>query len=409
MRLLTKLAWRNLWRNRRRTLITISAIVFATLLSLVMRGIQLGTYDQNISWALNLFSGYIQLQNPEFKDNPSLHRSFFFTKEMRQELENDDRVRGFAPRVYGDGLISFKQNSLGAALFGIDPAVERNVTRMADKINAGRMIASAKAYEIVLGRTLLKNLNADVGDTVVILSQGYDGALGNMKYRIVGSVRTGMQDFDRAAVFMGIDNLQQLVTMHGRVSVVAIALHDLHDIDDVSEDLNARLDTSKVSVLPWEEVMPDMKQGIELDNYSGMLMLAILIVIVAFGILNTVLMSVTERFREFGILLSIGMPQRQLVTLVLIETVYMLLIGIIIGNILALGINMYLEANPITLTGDYAAMTEEYGWLPVMPSIVLPSSMFNTSIAILSISLLAALYPLYRVFTLEPLKGIRYT
>jgi ABC-type lipoprotein release transport system permease subunit len=407
--LLTKLAWRNLWRNRRRTMITISAVVFATLLSLIMRGIQLGTYDQNISWALNLFSGYIQLQDPEFKDNPSLHRSFRFTQEMRDELESDDRVRGFASRVYGDGLISFRQNSLGAALFGIDPAQERAVTRMHEKINAGRMIASANASEIVLGRTLLKNLNATVGDTVVLLSQGYDGALGNMKYRIVGSVKTGMQDFDRAAVFMGFEDLQELVTMHGRVSVVAIALHDLHDIEDVTEDLSASLDLRGVRVLPWQEVMPDMKQGIELDNYSGMLMLAILIVIVAFGILNTVLMSVTERFKEFGILLSIGMPQRQLVMLVFVETLYMLLIGILVGNVLALGVNLYLEANPITLTGEIAAMTEEYGWLPVMPSVVLPSSMFNTSIAILSISLIAALYPLYRVLTLEPLKGIRYT
>ena len=409
MELLTKLAWRNLWRNRRRTLITISAVIFATFLSLVMRGIQLGTYDQNISWALNLFSGFIQLQDAEFKDNPSLHKSFRFTPSMRAALESDDRIRGYAPRIYGDGLVSFRQNSLGAALFGIDPAQERSVTRMHEKVSEGRMIASANASEIVLGRTLLKNLNASVGDTVVLLSQGYDGALGNMKYRIVGSVKTGMQDFDRAAVFMGFEDLQELVTMHGRVSVVAIALHDLHDIDDVAEDLRSTASMREVRVLPWQEVMPDMKQGIDLDNYSGMLMLAILIVIVAFGILNTVLMSVTERFKEFGILLSIGMPQRQLVVLVFVETLYLLLIGIIVGNVLALGVNMYFEANPITLTGDYAAMTEEYGWLPVMPSVVLPSSMLNTSIAILSISLVAALYPLYRVLTLEPLKGIRYT
>ncbi|MDT8323009.1 MAG: FtsX-like permease family protein [Bacteroidota bacterium] len=409
MGLLVKLAWRNLWRNRRRTMITISAVVFATFLSLIMRGIQLGTYDQNISWALNLFSGYIQLQHPEFKANPSLHRSFHFTPGMREALRNDDRIRGFAPRVYGDGLISFGQNSLGTALFGIDPDEERSVTRMHEKVNAGRMIVSSKASEIVVGRTLLKNLKAQIGDTAVVLSQGYDGALGNMKYRIVGSVRTGMQDFDRAAVFMGFEDLQELVSMQGRVSVVAIALHDLHDIEDVTENLNAGMDTSEVRALSWEEIMPDMKQGIELDNYSGMLMLAILIVIVAFGILNTVLMSVTERFREFGILLSIGMPQRQLVMLVFVETLYMLLIGILVGNVLALGVNLYLEANPITLTGEIAAMTEEYGWLPVMPSVVLPSSMLNTSFAILSISLIAALYPLYRVLTLEPLKGIRYT
>lgn len=409
MKLLATLAWRNLWRNRRRTLITITAVIFATLLSIVMRGFQLGTYEQNISWALNLFSGYLQLQQPDFMDKQSLHNSFRFTDAMRSELENDARVSGFAPRIYADGLISRGEKSLGSAIFGIDPKLEAQVTRFRDKISGGRMIRSRNGGEIVVGSKLLRNLNADIGDTVVILSQGYDGALGNMKYRIVGTVKTGMQDFDRAGVFMGIDDLSQLVTMPGKVSVVAISLHDLHDVNPVTADLNASLDTSQVRALTWEEVMPELKQGIQLDNYSGMLMLAILIIVVAFGILNTVLMSVTERFREFGILLAVGMPQKQLVVLVFIETMYITVMGILIGNLLALGVNWYFAANPIMFTGDMAAMYEEYGFLPEMHSIVLPSSFFNTSLSVIILSLLAALYPLYRVLKLEPLKGIRYT
>jgi ABC-type lipoprotein release transport system permease subunit len=409
VKLLGKLAWRNLWRNRRRTLITVSAVVFATFLSIAMRGIQLGTYDENITWALNLFSGYVQLQHEGYKDNPSLHKSFRFDDQTRTALENDPRIRGFAPRVYADGLISYGQNSLGAAIFGIDPAVEEKVTRIMKKVNAGRMLASADADEVVLGHKLLANLKAQIGDTIVILSQGYDGALGNMKYRIVGSVMTGMQEFDQTAVFAGITSLQELVTLSGKVSVVAIALHDLRDVDDVAEELNSHVDNAELRALTWEEVMPDMKQSIELDNYSGMLLLAILIVVVAFGILNTILMSVTERFKEFGILLAIGMPQRQLVMLVFYETLFIVLLGLFIGNVIALGINWYLSEYPIYFTGDMAEMYEEYGFLPQIRSIVLPSSMLNTSLSIVSLSFLAVLYPLYRVFKLEPLKGIRYT
>lgn len=409
MKLLATLAWRNLWRNRRRTMITVLAVIFATLLSIAMRGLQLGTYDQNISWALNLFSGYIQLQHPGFQENPSLHKSFRFTDGMRAQLEDDERVRGYAPRIYADGLISHRDNSLGTAVFGIDPEVEAGVTRFRSKVDTGRMIRSRAGDGIVVGRTLLKNLRASVGDTVVLLAQGYDGAMGNMKYRITGAVKTGMAEFDRAAVFMGLDDLSELVSMPGKISVVAVSLHDLHEVDAVAADLNAAVDTSQVRALTWEEVMPEMKQSIQLDNYSGMLMLAILIVVVAFGILNTVLMSVTERFREFGILLSIGMPQKQLVTLVFIETMYIALVGIIIGNLLALGVNWYFSAYPITFGGEYAAMMEEYGWLPQMHSVVRLSSFFNTSLAVIVLSLLAALYPLYRVYKLEPLKGIRYT
>ncbi len=406
---MAKLAWRNIWRNRRRTLITITAVVFATLLSIVMRGIQLGTYDENIEWALNLFSGYLQLQHPGFQDDPSLHKSFALSEDITAPLDADQRVRGYAPRVYADGLVSYGDNSLGAALFGIEPGVEDKVTRLTQKVNNGRMVESSEALEVVLGNTLLRNLKATIGDTIVILAQGYDGALGNMKYRIVGTVKTGMQEFDRASVFMGMRALQNLVALRDNISLIAVALHDLHDVTPVTDDANDMLDTAAVRALHWEEVMPDMKQSIQLDNYSGMLFLAILIIVVAFGILNTVLMSVTERFREFGILLSVGMPQRQLVLLVFLETLYIAMIGIIVGNLLALGVNWYLEVNPITFTGDMAAMYEEYGWLPQMRSVVLLSSIVNTSLAVLSLSFIAVLYPLYRVHKLEPLKGIRYT
>ncbi|MBE0644151.1 MAG: ABC transporter permease [Bacteroidetes bacterium] len=409
MKLLITLAWRNLWRNRRRTLITITAVVFATWFSIAMRGIQLGTYDDNISYALNLFSGYVQLQQPDYRDNPSLQKSFRMDERIIRSLDNDARVKGYAPRVYADGLISFRDNSQGAAIFGISPQVERKVTRLSDKIREGRMVASDSAMEIVMGQTMLENLHAKIGDEIVVLAQGYDGALGNMKYRIVGSIRTGMQDFDRSGVFIGIVALQELVSMQNKVSVIAVSLNDLHDVDAFTEEMNAVLDTAQVRALGWEEVMPDLKQSIDLDNYSGMLFLGILLVVVAFGILNTVLMSVTERFKEFGILLSVGMPQGRLVTLVLIETIFITLLGILVGNLLGLAVNWYLAVNPIVFSGDYASMMEEYGWLPQMKSIVRASSFLNTSFSVLLISLLSALYPLYRVHALEPLKGIRYT
>lgn len=409
MRLLLTLAWRNLWRNRRRTLITITAVVFATGFVIIMRGIQLGTYEHNIIFSLNLFSGYAQLQHPQFRDNPSIQKSFPVDERMQELLRRDRRVRGFAPRVYAEGLLSFRDNALGTAIFGIDPAVERNVTRLAGQLRAGRMLSASDAAEVVVGQTMLRNLRARIGDEVVVLAQGFDGSLGNAKYRIVGSVKTGLADFDRSAVFMGIQTLQELVSLRGSVSVVAVALHDLGDVEEFTADMNARLDTSVVRALPWEEVMTDLKQGIDLDNYSGILYLGILLIIVAFGILNTVLMSVTERFREFGILLAVGTPQRMLVQLVFIETVIITLIGIAIGNLLGFAVNWYFSVEPIVFTGDFAGMYEEYGFLPVMRAAVRVSSFVNSSVSVFVIALLSVLYPLRRVAKLEPLKGIRYT
>ncbi|NOY05822.1 MAG: ABC transporter permease [Chlorobi bacterium] len=409
MSLIIKLAWRNLWRNSRRTIITILAVTFATLFSIAMRGIQLGTYEETINFAVGLFSGYLQIQHKDYQESPSLHKSFVLDGKLRDIITGMPEVRGYAPRVYADGLASYKNTSLGAVIFGVDPEREKAVTTFPKKIDQGRFIRGDNSNEIVVGYKMLRNLRAEVGDEIILLSQGYDGSLGNARFRIVGTLKMGSPDFDGMGVFMGLSRLQELLGMGHRINVVALSLNSVYDVEQVADKLNQVLRASTLSALRWDQVMPELKQGIELDNISGMIYLFILILVVAFGILNTVLMSVTERFKEFGILLSVGMPQGMLVAVVFIETVFIALIGIVIGNILAVGVNYYFYVNPIEFTGEYKAMMEQYGFLPVLRSSLKLSSFFNTTLSIFAISLVSTIYPLVRTYKLEPLKGIRYT
>lgn len=409
MSLLFKLAWRNLWRNKRRSIITILAIFFAAMLSIAMRGLQIGTYAVNIENAVSLFSGYAQIQKSGFKENPSLRKTFYLTEELIQILNSAPHVNGFAPRVYADGLVSYKENSYGSAIFGLVPQKERKVSVLMDRINSGTFFASDSTNEIVVGYKLLDNLNANIGDRIVVLSQGFDGTLGNMIFEIVGTIKTGTTDLDAMAVFMGLSTLQELLAMNGRISVITVSIDDLEVIPEATKKLNGTIREKGLVALTWEEVMPELKQMIELDNVSGILTLAILVIVVAFGILNTVLMSVTERFREFGVSLAVGMPQFSLVKLVLVETFLMTILGLVIGNIAAAGINYYIVQNPIVFGGDIADLYQEYGFLPRMESSVKLSIFFNSTVAILIISLLSSVYPLVKVYLLEPLKGIRYT
>lgn len=409
MNLLLKLGWRNIWRNKRRSIITISAVTFAVMLSIAMRGIQLGTYEVNIRHVVELFSGYLQIQTEGYQKNPSLQKSFSVTDSLRTLLESDSRIVAYTSRVVGDGLVSFRDNSQGAFILGIEPDKERRVSKLATRVASGHFLDAGDLDQIVVGYKLLENLKATLGDKVVVLAQGFDGSLGNLKFTIAGTIKTGTDALDRNAVFMTLDAAQELLVLYGRVNLVAIRLNDLPDIPDVQEPLRGRLESKKLAVLAWNEVMPDLEQGIKLDNISGILMLGILIIVVAFGITNTVLMSVTERFREFGIVLSIGMPQRRLALLVITETLIIVLIGLLAGNILAYAINSYIVSHPIEFTGEYAEMYAEYGFLPRIESTVRLSSFFNTTLSMLAISILAAVYPILKVLKLEPLKGIRHT
>ncbi len=374
-----------------------------------MRGLQKGTYEVNIETMVNLFSGYLQIQKAGYQQNPTLQKSFRFDQEIKQSLNQTEGVTGYTPRIMGDGLISYKDNSLGAGLLGIVPESEKEVSTMMTKIHKGRFFKSDTGYEIVVGYKLLDNLKASIGDTVVVLSQGFDGSLGNLLFKIVGTIKSGVREFDAHTIFMGLSTAQELLTMYGRINVVAVELEELDQIKPLHKKLQQNLADPGLTVLKWNEIMPSLEQSIELDNIGGILFLAILVLVVAFGIMNTVLMSVTERFREFGITLAIGMPNRKLVLMVIFETLFIALLGIIIGNILAYGINYYIVQNPIILGGQFEQLYAEYGFLPRLESTLKANIFLNSSIITLIISVIAGIYPAIKVFKLEPLKGIRYT
>ena len=409
MKLLIKLAWRNIWRNKRRSIITLAAVVFASVMAITMRGIQLGTYVLNIRSVVELFSGYLQIQDRRYLMNPSLNASFTIDKNTKEALEKTKGVLGYAPRIYAYALISYKDNSRSAAVFGIEPDKEKGVTTFVQNINSGKFFTSDSSDQIVVGDQLLKNLGAKVGDDIVLIAQGYNGTLGNQNYRIAGTVKLGVQKLESALIFMGLKSAQTLFSMGNRINVVAIKADNLDHIQEINHSLSSEIKNPDLKVLTWNKVNPELEQAIQLDNVSGIFFLGILIVIVAFGILNTVLMSVIERFHEFGVVLAIGMPQVKLINLVLIETFFITVIGLLTGNIFGYIVNYYLIIHPITFGGEAKKLYDIYHFLPQIQSTLKPSIFFNVSVSILLISALSCFYPAYKVYKLEPLKGIRHT
>ncbi len=500
MKLILKLAWRNLFRNWRRSLITIIAVFFASFLAVGMRGMQIGTYDANIRNMVNIYNGYIQIQKLGYKENPSLNKSIKYDDKLIQSIKSVDGVEAYSRRIQSEGLIGFGSNTNGVLIAGIDPVNEAKTTSLSQKImtvsmksaildisvpehyreeifrrflkvsrekfadnsdaqksseliknyllmrdktkirnkildslsdsysslisdiekfdskyglqiKTGRMVKPGyqDINEMVLGYKLMKNLKATIGDTVVGLSQGFDGSMGNMKFRIVGASKTGIDEFDRLSCFINIDAAEELFAMHNRATAVVVKIDALKNMPEIKNSLSDNLADTEYIVLDWTELMPDFKQSIEFDNITGILTLAILVIIVAFGILNTLLMSITERFREFGVMLSLGTSNGLLVRVVFFEMVFITIIGLFFGNIAAFGVNSWLAANPIELGGHYAEMMAETGFLPLMFSTTDFGVFFRPSILIFFVSFLTFIYPAFRLFHLEALKGIRYT
>jgi len=384
-------------------------------LSILQMGIEDGTHAVSIRTAVRLSTGFIQIQKIGYNKTPTLQKCFAINRQIETALRNDPRITGSSPRIQSDGLLSFGDHSVGAMIMGVSPATEGKITDFPTKITQGRFLSDSGRPEIIVGYRLMQNLGAKVGDSVVVLAQGFDGVLGNMFVRIVGTFKTGAEEFDRMGTFMNISALQNFLGMSAesmgsdRVNGVALSVNDPGDVDGVVNKLNPVLKPMGLVALSWQELLPQLEQTMEFDHAGNVLFIIILLVVVGFGILNTVLMSITERFREYGVMLALGMKHEKLAITVAIEVFFMLLIGFFFGNLVGLGINYYFVAHPITLGGDMAKLYQEYGFAPIIPSSVAFSIFVQSTVIILAISIVATVYPLWRVLRLEPLKGIRYT
>ncbi|MFH1052452.1 MAG: FtsX-like permease family protein [bacterium] len=410
-----KLAWRNIWRNWRRAVITMAAIMFAVFLTIIMRGMQLGTYDKNIQNTLEMMTSYLQIQVVGYLDNPTLRKTFDYDNKIKSILNSEEKVLAYTPRINADGLIGNKTNSFGTGIIAVNPETEIKVSKLHERVKTGDFVNSKNIYGIVIGYKLLENLQAKIGDEIVILSSGYDGTMGNLKFKIIGTSKFGQTEFDKMSVFMHIDAARELLSMGNKISAVAIKIDNLHNVDEVKSNLNNKLNAVKLnndyklSAFDWGELLPSLKQSIEFDNAQGILTLGILLAIVAFGILNTVVMSITERYREFGVLIALGMRQIKLAVIVFLETIFITLIGSFVGIVLGYIFNYYIVQNPIKFSGEFASMYEEFGWEAAMYSSLEPSIFISTLISIFSIVLIVYFFPAYRLMKLEALKGIRYT
>lgn len=407
--MILKMAWRNIWRNKRRTLITMLAIVFATYLTVLMRGMQTGVYQNSIKGAVEMTSGYLQIQDSAYKDKPSLRNSFKINLELLDVLQSNEKIKGYSPRIEANGLIGYNQNSLGSMILGINPDLERNVTKLHSRLDEGEFISSDKVDHIVVGSKLLDNLNTEIGDTVVILANTYEGYMGNMKYIISGTIKTGSAEMDKRTILMNIKAVNELLSMHNRITSLALSLQSLDDIEPVKAELENIVSKSGLRVLDWGELMPEFKQSIELDEAGGIIYLLLLILIVGFGIMNTITMSVNERYKEFGVMLALGAKHFIIVMTLFLEVILMTILGVIIGNIIGYFTNLYYVNNPYKFTGEILELYREFGFDPVMTSSVNPEIFISTSLTVIIVAVIVYLLSAFKIFKLEALKGMRHT
>lgn len=402
---LIKIAWRNLWRNRRRTFITAASIMFALMIALVMRGFQIGSYERMVYNVVHAYSGYFQIHANGYQDEQILNNAMEESDEVKNLIAKYPNVEA-SPRIESFVLASYGTQTKGAMLVGIDPEAENNLTSVADKLIDGEFLTSDDEGALISSR-LAAYLKIGVGDSLILISQGLYGASAAGIFVIKGILKFPSPDLDNKMVYTSLPAAQNFFSAKGYLTSIAFNMEDADKMNKTVADFRAKLDTSVYEVMTWEEMQPEMAQQIKGDNDSSLIMIGILYLIVGFGILGTVLMITTERTREFGVMMAIGMKKLQLVFVQIVEIFFVGLIGIVLGTAVALPVIGYFLYHPIKLSGGMAEMMIEYGFEPVMP-VVLQSDYFISQIlVVLIIVLISVIIAAIKILRLKTINALR--
>ena len=400
------LAWRNLWRNRRRTLITVSSICFALFFGLLMKSLVKGMYDRIDDQMIRNTTGYVQVQHPAYWDDKNIDNSLDWNQKLKQELESNPSITAMAPKLDYFALVSTGNITKGAAVLGTLPEVEKDVSGMHTKVIEGSYFSGANQSAMV-AVDLARYLKLSVGDTLVLFGQGYHGVTAAGKYWVEGIVDFNVPLMNTSMLFLHLEDAQELFGAEARLTQISLMVDDPANMIQLQTQLNQSLDTTQAIAKNWEELNPEYVQTQGTKNVSTGIMIGVLYLIVGFGIFGTLFMMTLERRREFSVMISIGMKRSKLAIVVFIESVMLGIVGVISGLVISLPVLLYLNANPIELTGDMAAMYRQYNIEPTFIFSTEPAFIFNQLLIIFVVCVILAIVPIISVHRLNFVNALR--
>jgi putative ABC transport system permease protein len=404
--MLTSLAWRNLFRRPQRTILSLLSIAIVCALLVFMLSFQLGVYATMKENTLRIFDGFVQFQSNGYSDDPGLERSIGSPSALVREAEDLPGVTVAAPRINGFAILANGERSYGAAVIGVDAAREARLSSIAATIETGRYLKASDRDAAVLGATLARNLKLGVGSRVTMLGAARDGSVAADVLKVAGIYRSGVPELDRSILEMPLRRAQQTFAMNGRASTIAIGGTSLEGVDSELPALAAIGDQHGVRLLDWGELEPAMRDAIALKYASSLFFYLTLVVVVAFIVLNTLLMSVLERTREFGMLLAIGMRPGAIGRMVWLELLALALFGCAIGLFIGATATLWFEHAGIEFGGLHNLLAQ-FGLPPrLYPTLTVFSALIGPA-AILFAICIGGVVPYVRVARLAPVLATR--
>lgn len=400
-----KIAWRNILRNKYRSLITIAAVAIGFASLIFIRAFVDGAHRQMIENYTDLVSSHIQIHKQGFQANMGLQRSIDNPDEISKALAANPRIISFSQRIKEYSLISSAEHSSGILLIGVQPQKEKEISKLYKRIRQGEFISSDN--QIVVGKDLARLLNVSLGDKAVVVAQASDGSLASAAYRICGLLDTGAEEIDKGLAIISLNAAQELFVLGNRVSEFAVRADSIDGVEAISASIKNSLAAKGMEVLTWKEISPILLQWVEFDVAFINIILLVVLLVVAAGILNTLLMGILERTREFGIMLALGTKRIQILAMVGLESLILGIIGIFIGYAAGASASLYFGINGINLSAFSTAL-EDYYTGSIVYTCMSSGYLISYGLVVLLTSLIVSVYPAWRAANLKPVDAIRH-
>tara|TARA_B100000575_G_scaffold134787_1_gene107400 strand:- start:2557 stop:3771 length:1215 start_codon:yes stop_codon:yes gene_type:complete len=403
--MLIKLAWRNIWRNKKRSLITITAILIAVFLAVTMRSMQLGMYDNMIQNVVGSYSGHLQIHSQGYWEEQTIDNSFEDIDSLSQSIEKQKDVSVVTKRIQSGCLSSFNDLSKFVFVTGVDLQKEQRMTDWGKKLLQGELLKEG-GYTVNIGKGVAKYFNLKIGDTMVFIGQGYHGMQAVGAFPVSGILDMKNPNLNNVSVFMPLGVAQEFLSANGMLSQLIISKKSSKNEELLAAILKEKLGVA-YEVMTWREMMPELEQIIQADSAGGLLMVFILYMIITFGIFGTVLMMTQERKYEFGVVVSIGMKKLKLMITMIYETIFLTSIGVLAGIVCSRPIVVYYHNHPFRFPEEQVKMMENQGFEAIIPFMSSYDIPITHGLTIFFISLLICIYPILTIYKLNPIKAMK--
>ena len=400
---LFRLAWRNLWRNHRRTIIMLGAIGVGVWAMIFMTALTRGMVDQMITDSIGVLPGHVQMHHPDYHDDPSIANRIPISDADLKDKFDDAGFGAWASRVRVPAIITSERESRGVTLLGVDPAAESEISFFDYAEVDGRFLDDAADKGVVIGAKLADTLETEIGKRVVLMSQDPDNEIADRGFRIVGLYSASTKAVEEAYVFIGKTTAQKMLHIEGATTEVVFLGDDYRNVEPIYDAVTSAVDDS-VSVRRWYEI--DTYLGTMMNVMDGFVLVWVVVIFMAlsFGLVNTLVMAVFERVREIGLMLALGMKPGSILGQIIIESMLLMTLGLAVGNFLA-----WATVTPLESGIDVSIVSEGmemWGAASVLYPKLYASDMILASVVVLILGFLASLSPAWRASRYEPVEAI---